>query len=64
MEGVTSEWLLSKIKSEKKCLLSKEKMKNYVKESDANVVLMLGAGDIGLLVKEVKEVMIKRVKKV
>ncbi len=64
MEGVTSEWLLSKIKSENKCLLSKEKMKNYVKESDANVVLMLGAGDIGLLVKEVKEVMINRVKKV
>lgn len=64
MEGVTSEWLLSKIKSENKCLLSKEKMKNYVKESDANVVLMLGAGDIGLLVKEVKEVMINGVKKV
>ncbi|AUC14058.1 UDP-N-acetylmuramate--L-alanine ligase [Tenacibaculum sp. SZ-18] len=64
MEGVTSKWLLSKIKSENKCLLSKEKMKNYVKESDASVVLMLGAGDIGLLVKEVKEVMINRVKKV
>ncbi|CAL2083815.1 UDP-N-acetylmuramate--L-alanine ligase [Tenacibaculum sp. 190524A05c] len=60
IEGVTSEWLLSKINNGNKCLLSKEEMKNHVEKSDANIVLMLGAGDIGLLVKEVKEILLNR----
>ena len=60
IEGVTSEWLLSKINNGNKCLLSKEEMKEYVEKSNANIVLMLGAGDIGLLVKEVKEILLNR----
>ncbi|WP_348712927.1 UDP-N-acetylmuramate--L-alanine ligase [Tenacibaculum sp. 190524A05c] len=60
IEGVTSEWLLSKINNGNKCLLSKEEMKKHVEKSDANIVLMLGAGDIGLLVKEVKEILLNR----
>ncbi len=64
MKGVTSEWLLGKINNENKCLLSKEDMKLHVAKSDANIVLILGAGDIGLLVKEVKEILLNRLKKV
>ena len=55
IEGVTSDWLLSKITVKNKMISSKEALKNNILESKANIVVMLGAGDIGLLVNEVKE---------
>ncbi|PIE99513.1 MAG: hypothetical protein CR961_00445 [Polaribacter sp.] len=53
IEGVTSEWLLSKMSLEKKLLTTKENLIENIKKSDAKVVVMIGAGDIGLLVDKV-----------
>jgi UDP-N-acetylmuramate--alanine ligase len=53
IEGVTSNWLLGKIKSDKKQLSSKEDLSKRMKRSKAKVKIMLGAGDIGAVVKEI-----------
>jgi UDP-N-acetylmuramate--alanine ligase len=47
IEGITSEWLLSKIKSETKQLVSKQELLKLILESDCKIKLMVGAGDIG-----------------
>jgi len=57
MEGITSEWLLDKIKNQNKKLVSKENLPEAVKKSDAFVVLTLGAGDIGEEVIHIKKVL-------
>ena len=54
IEGVTSSWLLDKMTLENKKLVSKEKLSDEVLKSESKIVAMLGAGDIGLLVEEVK----------
>ncbi|WP_299673592.1 UDP-N-acetylmuramate--L-alanine ligase [uncultured Tenacibaculum sp.] len=59
IEGVTSKWLLDKITAEKKQLLSKEEVVKQIKLTNAKVIVMLGAGDIGLMVNEVKDELIK-----
>ncbi|MGY6648998.1 UDP-N-acetylmuramate--L-alanine ligase [Wenyingzhuangia sp. IMCC45574] len=53
IEGVTSDWLLEKVKNEKKSLQSKKEVLETVKNTNAPVVVMLGAGDIGVLIEEV-----------
>jgi UDP-N-acetylmuramate--alanine ligase len=55
IEGVNSEWLLSKIKNENKSLVSKNNLISNIKKSDAQVVLTIGAGDIGEEVSEIKK---------
>ena len=55
IEGVTSEWLLSKVTSEKKQLVSKANLLAEIKKSKAQVVLTIGAGDIGEQVKYIKK---------
>lgn len=54
IEGVTSNWLLMKIEKTEKQLISKKELLDKVKASDAQVILMLGAGDIGEEVETVK----------
>ncbi|WP_111682144.1 UDP-N-acetylmuramate--L-alanine ligase [Winogradskyella tangerina] len=55
IEGVTSEWLLEKIQNSNKKLVSKPELIQAIKMSDAQVVLTLGAGDIGEEVKHIKD---------
>ncbi|WP_414000195.1 UDP-N-acetylmuramate--L-alanine ligase [Flavobacterium sp. W1B] len=54
MEGVTSEWLLGKIDNSNKKLASKEILIDAILESDAPIIVTIGAGDIGELVGEIK----------
>ncbi|PRZ25148.1 UDP-N-acetylmuramate--L-alanine ligase [Flavobacterium granuli] len=54
MEGITSEWLLSKIDNPNKKLVSKENLIDAILESDAPIIVTIGAGDIGELVGEIK----------
>jgi UDP-N-acetylmuramate--alanine ligase len=61
MEGVNSSWLLSKIKNENKRLVSKEELLTNFKNSDANVFVTIGAGDIGEMVKDIKKVLNEKV---
>jgi UDP-N-acetylmuramate--alanine ligase len=57
--GVEASWLLSKIENRHKKLTQNKNLIKDIKNSSAKVVVMLGAGDIGLLINEVtKELLI------
>ena len=55
MEGITSEWLLSKIKNKNKKLVLREDLSAEIKNEKFDVVVMMGAGDIGEMVLEVEK---------
>ena len=59
ISGVTSEWLLSKIHNNQKKMTKKNKLVKDIKNSSAKIVVMLGAGDIGILVNTVKNQLLK-----
>jgi UDP-N-acetylmuramate--alanine ligase len=56
VEGVNSAWLLSKISNKNKKLITKEDLLQEFKNSDANVYVTIGAGDIGEMVSEIKKI--------
>jgi len=58
IEGVTSSWLLSLIENESKELVSKVDLISKIKQSDANVILTIGAGDIGAEVSKIKQALL------
>lgn len=53
--GVTSEWLLSKIDNPNKKLIKKATMIEEIKRQNAEVLVTMGAGDIGLEVSKIKK---------
>jgi UDP-N-acetylmuramate--alanine ligase len=55
IDGVNSEWLLNKIISSNKKLTSKKSLVSEIQKSEAQVILTLGAGDIGDEVQLIKE---------
>ncbi|MEC3907086.1 UDP-N-acetylmuramate--L-alanine ligase [Tamlana sp. 2201CG12-4] len=55
IEGVTSEWLLGKVNNNNKQLVGKENLLREISRSDAQVILTIGAGDIGEEVKRIKK---------
>ena len=55
MEGVNSTWLLNKINNPNKKLVSKDELFTAFENSDADVFVTIGAGDIGELVKDLKK---------
>ena len=55
MEGITSSWLLSKIENSNKKLVSKSNLIPAILESDAKIIVTIGAGDIGELVPKIKQ---------
>lgn len=55
--GVDSNLILGKIKNKNKRLLSKEELKKYVKEENIELLVSLGAGDIGAMVNDLKEIL-------
>ncbi|TDT50509.1 UDP-N-acetylmuramate--alanine ligase [Maribacter spongiicola] len=57
IEGVSSEWLLKKVNSFNKKLISKEQILFEIKKQDPDVLLTMGAGDIGLEVVKIKKEM-------
>ncbi|QNM84387.1 UDP-N-acetylmuramate--L-alanine ligase [Polaribacter pectinis] len=57
--GVNSEWLLNKINNSQKKLVQKNNLLKDIKNSSAKVVVMLGAGDIGVLINEVTNQLLK-----
>ena len=58
IEGITSEWLLSKIQNNSKKLVSKESLISSILKSDAPVIVTIGAGDIGEMVSKIKEALL------
>jgi UDP-N-acetylmuramate--alanine ligase len=57
--GVDSDWLLSKINNRHKKMTQKNNLIKDIKNSSAKVVAMLGAGDIGLLINEITNQLLK-----
>ena len=54
IEGITSSWLLNKIENKNKRLLNKENLLEELQKTEANIVVTIGAGDIGEMVLEIK----------
>ena len=57
IEGVTSAWLLEKISNPEKKLVSKADLTPLLRMTDAQVIVTIGAGDIGEIVPEIKKVL-------
>ena len=57
MEGVSSEMIIDKMTLENKKVLSKEHMKQWVRETSPQLLVMAGAGDIDALLVDVKKIL-------
>ena len=55
MEGITSQWLLNKIDNTYKKLVQKQELIPSILESDATIIVTIGAGDIGEMVPSIKK---------
>ena len=55
IKGVTSEVLLEKISCQNKRIILKKELVEWVGKIDANVIAVLGAGDIGNEVNKIKK---------
>lgn len=60
--GITSEYLLSKITSKKKYLVTKEALNSRVIDTDAQVIITAGAGNIGEMVAPLKKTLEQKIK--
>jgi UDP-N-acetylmuramate--alanine ligase len=57
--GVNSEWLFNKIENKHKKLTQKNNLVKDIKNSSAKIVVMLGAGDIGVMIDRVTNQLLK-----
>lgn len=57
MEGVNSQWLMDKMTSEHKKIVSKEDLIPEILANDARVIVTIGAGDLGEMVPLIKKVL-------
>ena len=57
IEGVTSSWLLGKIMNANKHLIQKEEVIDFINKSTFDVLVTIGAGDIGEMVKDIKKML-------
>ncbi len=60
IEGVTSQMLLDKVTIDKKRICSKAELEEYIRANDFDVLATIGAGDIELLVPQIKEILLTR----
>lgn len=58
IEGVTSEWLLSKINNQHKKLVSKSNLITEIQSFKNKIIVTIGAGDIGELVPTIKRALL------
>lgn len=56
VKGVTSDIIASKMKNKNKRLLSKQELLDVIENEDHKLIVMAGAGDIGEMVEEVKNI--------
>lgn len=55
IEGVTSAWLFEKINNKNKQLVSKKELRSRIHKRTSQIILTIGAGDIGEEVKHIKK---------
>lgn len=61
IEGITSEWLFNKIDNQNKEIVSKEHLIEAILKSNAQVIVTIGAGDIGEMVVSIKEALNEKI---
>ncbi|MXN91188.1 UDP-N-acetylmuramate--L-alanine ligase [Flavobacterium sp. Sd200] len=57
IEGITSQWLLEKIENPNARLVSKTDLQPLLRLTDAQVIVTIGAGDIGEMVPDIKKIL-------
>ncbi len=57
MEGVNSEMILNKMKNNKKRVLNKEALLDWIKDNKTELLITAGAGDIDTLVEPIKKIL-------
>ncbi len=57
IEGVTSEWLLSKMKLKDKKLMTKQQVLERMKENNPEVLVTMGAGDVDSLIEPLEKIL-------
>lgn len=55
MEGINSQWLMDKMTNSHKKIVEKDDLIKTILESDATIIVTIGAGDIGELVSSIKK---------
>ena len=55
MEGINSQWLMGKMTNTNKKIVVKDDLIASILESDATIIVTIGAGDIGELVPSIKK---------
>ena len=55
MEGITSQWLLEKIDNSSKKVIQKTELLAEIRNQNPEILLTMGAGDIGLEVEKIKK---------
>jgi UDP-N-acetylmuramate--alanine ligase len=60
MEGITSSWLMNKMTNSNVKLVQKQDLIQTILQSDAKIIITIGAGDIGAMVDEIKENLMRR----
>ena len=55
MEGITSQWLMDKMTNDNKKLVQKEQLIASIESSEGKVIVTIGAGDLGEMVKSIKK---------
>jgi len=58
IEGITSEWLLRKITSQHKKLVQKSELISEIQKQAPEVLIVMGAGDIGLEVMKIQKAIV------
>lgn len=58
MEGVNSEMIMNKMSLSRTQVLSKDELKDWVREYQPGILVMAGAGDIDALVQPIKEILL------
>ncbi len=61
MEGISSEWLLSKMTNGNSKVVNKNELISEILKSDATVFVTIGAGDIGAMVPSIKKALNEKV---
>lgn len=56
IEGVTSQVLLDQIENPNKILVNQKDLLHFIKEKDFDVLITIGAGDIGEMVDDIKKI--------
>jgi UDP-N-acetylmuramate--alanine ligase len=64
IEGVTSKLILDKVTLKQKQVVAKENLLEVIAQKETEVLLTLGAGDIDVFVKPIKELLTKQVQKI